>query len=124
MGRKGCCPQSPKSQTKALNMPRHTNMINMNETKLRVRTVSMGERGQIVIPEDMRKDLELQGKETLVLIEKDGEIVIRKEFKVVTSLLAEDELWAKASMESLRDAWGKEDEIWDAIAKKDLKGSK
>ena len=102
----------------------HTNMINMNETKLRVRTVSMGERGQIVIPEDMRKDLELQGKETLVLIEKGGEIVIRKEFKVVKSLLAEDELWEKASMESLRDAWGKEDEIWDAIAKKDLKGSK
>jgi len=93
-------------------------VISMNA---RIRTVLMNDRGQIVIPEEIRNDLKMKPKETLVLIEKDGEITIRKESSVAEEIVNEDEFWSKLSEKSLENAWGKEDKVWDKIAAEDLK---
>jgi len=87
----------------------------------RIRTVLMNDRGQIVIPEEIRNDLKLKPKETLVLIEKDGEITIRKESSIAEKIISEDEFWNKVSKKSLENAWDKEDKVWDKIAAEDLK---
>lgn len=93
----------------------------MTDTIIRIRTVSINDRGQIVIPEDMRKDLKLKAKETLVLIEKKGEITMRKESAVAKKIMKEEGFWDKVKEESLKNAWGKEDEIWEKFATEDLK---
>ena len=93
-------------------------MIIMNDKKSRIRTVNVNERGQIVIPEDIRKDLGIVDSTTLVMIEKDGEILIRKENDVLLAL-DDDSFWRSVAKESLKRAWNKEDNAWDKIAKKD-----
>ena len=50
------------------------NMINMRNTK--IKTVVMNDRGVIVIPEEIRQDLGLEGKVNLILIESGNEIII------------------------------------------------
>lgn len=90
-------------------------MINMNIKKLR--TVSLNERGQIVIPEDIRNDFGLKGATTLVIIEKEGEIVLKKELDVLEAIENDDKFWKVLSREAMKRAWGKEDEIWDKVYK-------
>lgn len=89
----------------------------MNDVK--IRTVAMNERGVIVIPEETRHDLKLSGKTTLVLIQKGSEIVLKKEDDVARMLASgEEEDWKRLSEASMRRAWGKEDDVWDEVAKK------
>lgn len=83
----------------------------------RIRTVNISARGQLVVPEDIRKDLGIKGETTLVLIEKSGEIVLRKESDILRAIEGEDLFWKRLSQEALERAWEKEDEIWDDIAK-------
>lgn len=64
---------------------------------IRIRTVTMSERGQIVIPEDMRKDLSLSSKEALVLIECDNELLLKKESSVASDILRQDSAVDKLS---------------------------
>ncbi len=90
----------------------------MNNKKSRIRTVNVNERGQIVIPEDIRRDLGIVDSTTLVMIEKEGEILIRKESDVI-SALDDDLFWKSVARESLERAWSEEDGTWNKIAKKD-----
>lgn len=93
------------------------NVISMN--KMKIKTVMMNERGVIVIPEEIREDLDLEGRTSLVLIETNNEIIIKKEEDVAKALTHdEDKIWRKLSEESLKRAWEKEDEVWDKLAKK------
>ena len=92
------------------------NVINMKNE--RIRTVSVNERGQIVIPEDIRKDLGIGKQATLVLIERSGELVLKKEEDVLAAL-DEEKFWKAVSYEAVKNAWSKEDSIWDEIAKKE-----
>ncbi len=84
---------------------------------IKLRTASMNDRGQIVIPEDMRESMHLTSKDTLVLIEKGNQIVIRKESDIAEQIEQEEEFWKMLSAESMKRAWGKEDSVWDKIAK-------
>lgn len=93
--------------------------MNMKENKLR--TVKVNERGQIVIPEEFRKDLGIKTDSTLVLIEKKDEIILKKEAGVLKELEEENNFWRKITEESFRKAWDKEDEIWDEIYEKEEK---
>ncbi len=52
----------------------------------KIRTVNINSRGQIVIPEEFRKDLNIKGGETLVLVERSGEITIKRENALSTAL--------------------------------------
>ena len=85
-------------------------------TKEKIRTVNIGSRGQLVVPEDIRKDMEIKGETTLVLIERRGEIVLKKESDVLKAM-EEGTFWKRLSEEAMERAWTKEDEIWDDIAK-------
>ncbi|MBI3036015.1 AbrB/MazE/SpoVT family DNA-binding domain-containing protein [Candidatus Woesearchaeota archaeon] len=93
------------------------NMINMINANIRkIRTVNLNERGQIVIPEDIRKDFGLDKTATLVMIEKGDEIVLRRESDVLR-LIGEEKFWIALSREGMKSAWDKEDEVWDKIYK-------
>ncbi len=83
----------------------------------KIRTVNINSRGQLVLPEDMRKDLGIKGEATLVLVEKGGEVLIKKESDVLMALEGEELFWKRLSQESMKRAWEKEDDIWDDIAK-------
>ena len=106
--------------TKTLNF--HTN--SMNSMTIRIRSVNMNSRGQIVIPQEFRKSLNLGENEALLLIENGSKIIIEKESEMLKQMSdkEEDEFWAKMSLEAMRNAWDKEDDIWDKIAEEDLKG--
>ncbi|MDO8624718.1 MAG: hypothetical protein Q7R47_01445, partial [Candidatus Diapherotrites archaeon] len=58
----------------------------------------------------------LKPNEALVLIQKEGEIVLRKESDVSRQLTGRDAVWDRIALESLRRAWGPEDAVWDRIA--------
>ena len=91
--------------------------MNKANLKEKIRTVNISNRGQLVVPEDIRKDMGIEGETTLVLIEKRGEIVIKKESEVLKEIEGEDMIWRRLSQEALKRAWDKEDEIWDEISK-------
>ena len=90
-------------------------MNNTKYTKIRkIRTVNVNERGQLVIPEEIRKDFGIKGGSTLVMIEGIGEIVLKKEADILNAL--EEKFWKTLSKEAMKRAWSKEDEIWDRLA--------
>lgn len=94
----------------------------MNNKKTgKIRTVSVNERGQIVIPEDIRKDFGIENSSTLVLIERKGEIVLRKEEDVIEVVETEDKFWKSLSSEAMKNSWDKEDSVWDKIYKEGRK---
>jgi AbrB family looped-hinge helix DNA binding protein len=94
-------------------------MNTMNNKRLR--TVAVNDRGQIVIPEEVRKDLGIDKNSTLVLIELEREIVLRKESDVLEGMEEEDRFWKALANESLKNFWSKEDEVWDKLYADDTK---
>ena len=82
----------------------------------KIRAVKVNERGQVVIPEDIRKDFGILNNSVLIMIEKGDELVLKKESEVFAAL--DDKFWGALSHASMKKAWGKEDEIWDKVAKK------
>ena len=105
--------------TKTLNF----GMNSMNSMITRIRTVNMNSRGQIVIPEEMRKSLNLSDKEALLLIQEDNKITIEKESELMKKISEkeENEFWEKMSLEAMKTAWSKEDDVWDKIWEEELK---
>lgn len=87
----------------------------------KLRTVNLNERGQIVIPEDIRADFGLEHSTTLVIMEKENEIVLKKESDVLEAIESEDKFWRLLSREAMKRAWSKEDEIWNKIYKNSAK---
>ncbi|MEK6837640.1 MAG: AbrB/MazE/SpoVT family DNA-binding domain-containing protein [Nanoarchaeota archaeon] len=87
-------------------------------TPRRIRTVSVNERGQLVIPEDIRRDFGIKGNSTLVLVESSEGLVLKKESDVLEAL--DNSFWEVLSRKALQNAWSKEDEVWDKIAEKSL----
>lgn len=88
-------------------------MINMSDTKMR--TVNVNERGQLVIPEDIRRDFGIREGSTLVMIERQKEIVLIKESDALEAMGQEGRFWKTLSQEAMKSAWSREDEIWDKI---------
>lgn len=86
----------------------------------RIRTVVINNRGQIVIPEEIRRDLNITGNQALVLIEKGREIILRNERDVFAKLTEkEDGAWGELAKKALAQAWDEEaDKVWDKIARK------
>ncbi len=82
----------------------------------KIRTVNISDRGQLVVPEDMRKDMGIKGGETLVLIERMGEIVIKRGSDVLDAM-NDNAFWRTLSLGMMKNAWGKEDDVWDDVAK-------
>ncbi len=72
--------------------------------------VSVGEKGQIVIPKQLREDLRIE-KGTKLLIEEEGQTLILKKID-----LTEDMLWMLVGEETLQKTWDNQyDKQWDDL---------
>ena len=73
--------------------------------------ITVGEKGQIVIPKKMRNDFKIE-KGTKLLIIKEKDKMIIKPIK----LDEEDYFWMLASESSLKETWDNEyDKRWDDV---------
>jgi len=83
-------------------------------------TTKVSSKGQIVIPERMRKHLGLKEGTKLVLIEKDRKIMIQKEGEFM-KIIEEKEIskekmgWLMLTEKSLAKVWDNsiDDEVWN-----------
>ena len=72
--------------------------------------LTMGEKGQIVIPKKMRENFKLEKGAKLLAVEEGDKIIV----KPVT--LDEDHFWMLASELSLKKTWDNpRDERWDDV---------
>jgi len=96
-------------------------MNGLNNMIIRIRSVVLSERGQLVIPEEIRKDLNLKSGEALILIEKGREIILKKESDVASKVLNEEFIErmssALLSEKSLAKDWLSkgEDKAWSHL---------
>jgi len=80
--------------------------------------VNVSSRGQIVIPEKFRKDLSIKEGSKLVITEKDGALILKKESDVVSRLedidKKEESGWLALAEKSLNDIWDnkKDEKAW------------
>lgn len=75
-----------------------------------MRTVAVNDRGQLVIPEEMRTELEIEGGSVLVLVKRGDEIVLRREEDVLESI---ERSWSPVTRSALERAWEPEDDVWE-----------
>jgi AbrB family looped-hinge helix DNA binding protein len=82
-----------------------------------IRTIKVSEKGQVSIPKDVRKSMRIKKGDDLVMMVKDGMMVLEKSEKM--ALLLDDEFNdIKALTErSLAELWDNPyDEVWDKVA--------
>ena len=83
-----------------------------------IETISVSSKGQIVIPERIREEMEIQTGSRLVLIEKEGTIIIKKEADVLKHFEEDEQKerigWMIAGENSLKKVWNnkKDDKVW------------
>jgi len=83
-----------------------------------IEVINVSSRGQIVIPEKMRDELGIKEGTRLVLIEKEGGLLIRKEEEIAKHLQdekrKEDIGWMMLAQKSLEAIWDnpKDEEVW------------
>ena len=80
--------------------------------------VNVSSRGQIVIPEQIRKNLGIKEGSKLVAIEKDGTLILKKESDIMKNLDSldrkEESGWLALAEQSLSSIWGnkKDEKVW------------
>ncbi|MBI4918980.1 AbrB/MazE/SpoVT family DNA-binding domain-containing protein [archaeon] len=83
-----------------------------------IELINVSSRGQIVIPERVREHLGIMKGSRLVLLEKDGELILRKEKDLAKhfeeSIRKEDMGWLALAEQSLKLVWDnkKDEEVW------------
>jgi AbrB family looped-hinge helix DNA binding protein len=83
-----------------------------------ISTIIVSSKGQMVIPENVRKEMGIEKGTKLVLIERGGEIVMRKEEDFIADL---DDIQERRSLQKIgertfKKLWdNKEDEVWDQM---------
>lgn len=80
-------------------------------------TIKVSSRGQIVIPENIRRDLDIQEGEKLILVEENGKITLEKEKDFLKRLSEQKERagWMAIAEKSLETVWNnkKDDQTWN-----------
>jgi len=80
--------------------------------------ITTSSRGQIVIPESMRKKHDIKKGTRLVLFDDGDKIIIEREEKIAAilklNILTEDSGWQKLSEQGFKEVWdNKQDEqVW------------
>ena len=80
--------------------------------------VNVSSRGQIVIPEKIRKSLGIKEGSKLVAIEKNGTLILKRDVDIIKSLenmeKKEESGWLALAEQSLNDIWNnkKDEEVW------------
>lgn len=82
-----------------------------------IETIKVSSRGQIVIPERIRKELDIGEGTKLILIEKNNTLVLEKEsqfMKKINDINLEQLGWLALAENSLKKIWDnkKDDETW------------
>jgi AbrB family looped-hinge helix DNA binding protein len=81
---------------------------------IKMKTVPLGQRGQLVIPQEFREDLKLEEGEELVVFENGKEIMIRKQEKVIHAM-EDSDFWHTAQEKTLQKIWEDEpDGLWES----------
>ncbi len=82
-----------------------------------IETVKVSSRGQIVIPESVREELDIEEGTKLVLVEDNGKITLEKEEQFLKELKERKEKagWLAVAEKSLERVWNnkKDDETWN-----------
>jgi AbrB family looped-hinge helix DNA binding protein len=88
----------------------------MSENAAELRTVTVSEKGQVAIPVDIRRRLNIRKGQTLVLQVSDDKLLIAKT-EDVSRRIRDDFLYMlQLSEASARDLWENEkDAIWDSV---------
>jgi AbrB family looped-hinge helix DNA binding protein len=80
-------------------------------SKMILKTVKVSEKGQIAIPREIRKEMEIEKGDQLIIIEDKGKMIVEK---------VEDRFddFHKMGLISLRDVWdNEEDDIFEEYLK-------
>lgn len=88
----------------------------MLKDELKFKTVRVSEKGQIAIPSDIRKELEIRKGEELLLVKKGDKILIGKASKASKKFEGEFNFMLKHAEKVAKKLWeNKEDDIWDKV---------
>ncbi len=82
-----------------------------------IETITISSKGQIVIPERIRDELNIKEGTKLVLLEKDNSIILEREedfLKKLNNLELEKLGWLALSEKSMKKIWDnkKDNEVW------------
>lgn len=81
-----------------------------------LKTIKLSGKGQIAIPLDIRQDAKIKEGDRLLIIEKDGKIMIEKTCIITEHLQDNFKDLLKHSEKVAEKLWGnKADEIWDTV---------
>ncbi len=83
-----------------------------------IEVINVSSRGQIVIPEKIRKRLRLKQGSKLLLVEKEKCLILKREEEIAEQIKLEDQKefigWMSLAEQSLKEIWDnpKDDKIW------------
>ena len=82
-----------------------------------LKTVSVSEKGQIALPIEIRKNMNIKRGDKLVLMQSDGKLLIEKA-EALGKMKDDFKDILKLSETSLKEVWSnKEDDIWQEYLK-------
>ena len=81
-----------------------------------IKTVKLSGKGQIAIPQDMRREAKLKKGDKLIVIEDDGKLMLEKAEKISARVKDDFKDMLRNSERVAEKLWSnKADEIWDTI---------
>ena len=82
-----------------------------------IKTVKVSGKGQIAIPRQVQRDLDIKKGDEFILVTKDNKILLEKTEEMFDDF-EEGIDWLRASESSLSKLWdNKEDDIWEEYLK-------
>lgn len=87
-----------------------------------IETIKVSSKGQIVIPEELRKELGIKEGTKLILITEENKIIIEKEAEFLHRIKGMDKEkagWLALAEESLKEIWDnpKDKKVWKKYLK-------
>ena len=84
--------------------------------KMIIKTINVSEKGQIVIPTEMREVAGIEQGDKLILMQEDGKIMMQKVEKVSKEIKEDFKDLLKNSEKVAKKLWdNKYDDIWDKL---------
>lgn len=86
--------------------------------EIKFKTIKVSAKGQIALPSDIQKELDLKKGDNIILIKKGKRILIEKADALAKKMQDEFKDLQEFSEESLKRLWSnKDDEIWNQYLK-------
>ena len=85
-----------------------------------MKIIKLSEKGQIALPTEIRKEMDLKKGDELVIFELGNRIMIQKKEKVAEKIEDDFKDWKELAKISLQKAWDDEEdnEHWESYLKK------